>query len=155
MRKPFSSTKKGAVLGVLNILAIAAVIGVIIKLWPTFGRLENVDPESLDYGPGRFIDPHAALDTASLVAFIGILPGIVFGAFLGLVSDWLASKNRVGRIAIVGLIACLVTAAFGAAMELGRFILPACAPTLLATIALDFWIHRRVSPHERVLGSIR
>lgn len=71
------------------------------------------------------------------VATIGMMPGIVTGAIVGVIASATAHASRGVRIFVLTLPALSVVWMLGVAFELERYVLLACIPTLVACILLE------------------
>jgi hypothetical protein len=71
------------------------------------------------------------------VATIGVMPGVLTGAILGVVASVTARAPRGIRLCVLALPALGVVWMLGIAFELERYVLLACIPTLVACILLE------------------
>jgi hypothetical protein len=112
-----TNTYKGVVLGIANTIVVAAVISATVAMGART----------------RF-----AAEAFVMVGILGILPGIVAGAFLG----WLSSHLHAARWPILAAISVSVVMMLGAPIA-PEFILPCCVPTVIAAFALAWWTKPR------------
>lgn len=86
------------------------------------------------------------------VATIGMMPGILTGAILGVIASATAHAPRSARMVVLTLPALSVVWLLGAAFELERYVLLACIPTLVACILLERATRTRPTlPDARVI----
>ncbi|MEO8700471.1 MAG: hypothetical protein ABI867_10525 [Kofleriaceae bacterium] len=110
-------TYKGVVLGIANVVAVAAVIGATVAMHT---RTRT--------GAEAFV----------MVGVLGILPGIFAGAFLG----WLAGQLPAFRAVILSAIAVSGVMILGSLTE-PELILRSCIPTIIAATVLAWWTSPR------------
>jgi hypothetical protein len=134
-----SCISKGALLGVANVAVTAVIVGMMVWLDPPV-RGWSGDAETLGFGYAAYVKG-AAIGTqvTLLVAFAGLLPGLVAGAAIGRLTRPLRAWSPHARFAFLGALATAVVVALGLATQEVPFILPACIPAALASFGLERW----------------
>lgn len=134
-----SSTSKGALLGICNVAVTAVLVGVMVALDPPMRGWAG-DGETLGFGSAPYVKGSAlGIQIAILVAFAGLLPGLVTGVGLGRLADQLRPWSSHARLAVVAAIAVTVVAVLGLLTRQTPLIVPACGPALIASFGLERW----------------
>jgi uncharacterized membrane protein YeaQ/YmgE (transglycosylase-associated protein family) len=136
---PVSPVRIGALLGAANVCLAAVVLGLYVK----------ANPMAVHLGLGGEV----AFQVTAVVACVGMLPGIAFGALAGLVAGRLGERGSLVRItALVGiaLLGMLMLAGF---TEQTQLVAPATLPTAAAALVLERLTRRAPPlPMARVLA---
>jgi hypothetical protein len=150
-REPMLPVWRGAVLGLVNLLAIAVLVGVRVK---THGR-GGGDPEELGW-----TNIHNAREGIQMIAMFGLVPAFGAGAAIGAMAGAFAALHRWLRFALLAPPALVFTAMFGALFDERGVILAAWIPTLVCVAMLEKWTRRpepipvAVAVHPKGTGSL-
>jgi len=127
-----SAGKKGVLLGVANVLAVASFITVML------GQSSRAigDPEELGY-----VAPLGPADAFAIVLVLGMIPGILAGLCLGRLAGALDASPLVRRLALA-IPSLFVVLVLGGTTQQLALVLPALLPTAVAVLALERWTRR-------------
>jgi hypothetical protein len=142
---PLSSTWRGVVIGVVNVVAVGLTIGLCLALDPSPGQGVSFEAVWIHRPPPGMV--------ALFTMFIGFVPGLLAGAALGGLTGMLADRSPLTRVAILTGAALAVVASLGAWTHNTQLILVAAVPTLISAIVLERWTRHPVElPSARVVA---
>jgi hypothetical protein len=140
---PATSVYRGALLGFGAVLAVAAVVATAVLIEPRLAGWSG-DGEEAGWGFGPYVEGHdrAAQQIGMIIAFIGMLPGIVAGLLLGRFADEMLDWPARARAIVLATCAVSSVALLGMLTQQQVFIAPACVPVAAVALVLERWTRR-------------